>query len=57
MLRGDGNENGKKKKKEKSIGPIKPGPPMRNFTPAYKKCTYVRTYRRTFFSGLNLLDA
>ena len=50
MLRGDGNENGNnKKKKKKSIGPPGPGPPIPGL--------HVRTYRRTIFAELNLLDA
>ena len=54
MLRGDGNENGnKKKKKKKSIGPITPGPPI----PGLQEVVDVRTYRRTIFAELNLLDA
>ena len=52
MLRGDGNENGNKKKK-KSIGPIKSGPPI----PGLREVVDVRTYRRTIFAELNLLDA
>ena len=39
MLRGDGNENGNKKKK-KSIGPIKSGPPI----PGLREVVDVRTY-------------
>ena len=49
MLRGDGNANGKKK----SIGPIKSGPPI----PGLREVVDVRTYRRTIFAELNLLDA
>ena len=52
MLRGDGNENGNNKKK-KSIGPIKSGPPI----PGLQEVVDVRTYRRTIFAELNLLDA
>ena len=51
MLRGDGNENGNNKKK--SIGPIKSGPPI----PGLREVVDVRTYRRTIFAELNLLDA
>ena len=40
MLKGDGNENGNKKKKKKSIGPIS----LVLLSPAYEKWwTYVRT--------------
>lgn len=53
MLRGDGNENGQKK----SISPIKPGPPMRKFHSGLQEVVDVRTYRRTIFAELNLLDA
>ena len=53
MLRGDGNENGNKKTKKKSIGPIKSGPPI----PGLREVVDVRTYWRTIFAELNLLDA
>ena len=38
MLRGDGNENGNKKKK--SIGPIKSGPPIPGLREVVDVCTY-----------------